>query len=60
MDSNLRRPTNRTCERCGRKEEWDPDAMSWRITVEANERQVGEPFCIHEWDITGTFVPFEN
>ncbi|WP_340640817.1 HEWD family protein, partial [Halogeometricum borinquense] len=24
------------------------------------ERQVGSPYCIHEWDINGTFAPFED
>jgi hypothetical protein len=44
----LRRPDERTCERCGRHEEW---VESWRVRV------VGDRFCVHEWDINGSFVP---
>ncbi|WP_256300140.1 HEWD family protein [Haloarchaeobius salinus] len=51
--TELKRPTARTCERCGRQERWDDDSESWRVA----DGEVGERFCIHEWDINGTFNP---
>ncbi|RLM57516.1 hypothetical protein DVK02_07070 [Halobellus sp. Atlit-31R] len=55
-------PTKRSCERCGRIEVWDGDATTWRLAVddEGTPQSVGSPYCIHEWDINGTFVPFED
>lgn len=44
-----RRPEERTCERCGRRETWDDDG--WRVQV------TGEVFCVHDWDINGSFAP---
>jgi hypothetical protein len=58
-DGKLRRPTERACERCDRAERWDPDAEAWRVVVD-DEPAVGNPHCIHEWDINGAFVPFED
>ncbi len=60
MEPQLRRPTRRACERCGRVERWDDDAATWRVASEDGEKQVGSPFCIHEWDINGRFAPFEE
>jgi hypothetical protein len=59
-EPQLRRPTDRTCERCGREETWDESEGSWRIVVEGGERHVGNVYCIHEWDINGRFSPFED
>jgi hypothetical protein len=56
---NLRTPTARTCEVCGRSEVWNADEESWRVAVEDGERQIGSVYCIHEWDINGTFAPFD-
>lgn len=50
--SDLRTPDRRICERCGRLERYEDGG--WRI-----ERR-GEKYCIHEWDIDGTFVPVET
>ncbi|MFW6385171.1 MAG: HEWD family protein [Halodesulfurarchaeum sp.] len=55
MNVEIRRPVKRTCIRCGREERWDDDATAWQV---ANE--VGEVFCIHDWDITGDFTPVER
>lgn len=55
MSISLRRPTERTCELCGRSERWDEDAVSWVV-----DEDPGNVFCIHEWDINGTFVPIEE
>ncbi|WP_167599418.1 HEWD family protein [Halorussus marinus] len=46
-------PTKRECHRCGRREVWDADAANWTIA----NGNAGEPFCIHEWDITGAYQP---
>ncbi len=60
MAGRLRTPKQRTCDRCGRRERWDDDAETWRIAVEDGTRRVGDPFCIHEWDINGSFSPFQE
>ena len=57
-EGELRRPTDRTCERCGRQENWDVTVESWRIVVEDGERLAGNVDCVHEWDINGQFAPF--
>jgi hypothetical protein len=53
-------PTERTCERCGRRDRWDPEAGGWRIVVEDDGRRVGDPHCIHEWDVTGDYSPISE
>ncbi len=60
MGTGLQTPSFRECERCGRSEHWDEDDETWRIREEDDERQVGNPHCIHEWNITGSFSPFKN
>ncbi|SEO82399.1 hypothetical protein SAMN04487948_105339 [Halogranum amylolyticum] len=56
-DVRIRKPTERTCERCGRQEVWTDD--SWRVAEVDGERATGSTHCIHEWDIDGAFLPFE-
>jgi hypothetical protein len=56
MSISLRHPTERVCERCGRTEQWNADTDSWQVAADA----VGSVYCIHEWDINGSFVPFEK
>ncbi|MEF8818753.1 MAG: HEWD family protein [Haloferacaceae archaeon] len=51
----LRTPTDRLCERCGRHERWRDEG--WLVVREDGEPLVGDPFCLHEWDINGTFSP---
>ncbi|MFC6835821.1 HEWD family protein [Halomarina ordinaria] len=46
-------PTERTCERCGRHDVWDADGENWTI-----DEAAGDPHCLHEWDINGTYNPF--
>jgi hypothetical protein len=53
-------PTERRCERCGRHDEWDPEADAWLIVTDDGEKQVGNPHCLHEWDINGSYNPFED
>jgi len=53
-------PEERRCELCGRVERWDGEAESWRIATEDGDRQVGDPHCIHEWDITGSYNPIDS
>ncbi|WP_277555642.1 HEWD family protein [Halobaculum limi] len=57
MPVRIRRPHQRTCERCGREERFDDEVESW---VVADADAVGGVYCIHEWDINGSFVPFED
>ncbi|GAB7012687.1 HEWD family protein [Halolamina salina] len=52
MSDLLRTPDRRVCERCGRVERYDGGV--WRAD------RLGEVYCIHEWDIDGTFVPIES
>jgi len=53
-------PTERECERCGRRDVWDGDDETWRIAVVDDEKQSGNPHCLHEWDINGTFNPIQK
>ncbi|MFP8958175.1 HEWD family protein [Natrialbaceae archaeon A-CW3] len=57
MSVQLRKPTERTCERCGRTERWATGRSAWK-RADGGDR--GSPHCIHEWDINGTFYPFED
>lgn len=50
-------PTERECRQCGRRDVWDSDATSWRIESDA---RVGNAYCIHEWDINGTYRPIRE
>lgn len=50
-------PSERVCERCGRRDVWDEETENWVIAEEDGERQVGRPTCIHEWDINGQYNP---
>jgi len=56
MNTTLRRPTERTCERCGRSEQWNTQTDSWQLAGETP----GSVYCIHEWDINGRFQPFDR
>jgi hypothetical protein len=61
MGAHIRKPTARQCEDCGRREIWNETTCTWRIAVtDDDERLVGNPYCIHEWDINGTFVPLKR
>jgi hypothetical protein len=50
-------PTERECERCGRRDVWDEDAETWRIVESDGDKLTGNPHCLHEWDINGTYSP---
>jgi len=56
MTPTVRHPTDRTCERCGREEQWDDDASTWQVI----DDNAGSVYCIHEWDINGSFAPFDD
>lgn len=45
-------PRERTCERCGREDEWDDATENWVV-----EGAPGDPFCLHSWDINGSYNP---
>jgi hypothetical protein len=53
-------PTERECERCGRTDVWDETSETWVAVEDDGERLTGEPHCVHEWDITGNYNPFEG
>jgi hypothetical protein len=55
-DCELHPPTERTCERCGRRDRWDAAAGHWCIVEEA----AGDRFCIHEWDVTAEHNPLQE
>jgi hypothetical protein len=50
-------PTERRCETCGRQDVWDDTAENWVIAERDGDRQIGNPNCIHEWDINGRYNP---
>ncbi|MDG5775370.1 hypothetical protein QA599_02870 [Haloarculaceae archaeon H-GB1-1] len=50
-------PKERECERCGRHDVWDDDADTWTVVTEDDAKQIGDPFCLHEWDINGEYNP---
>ena len=60
MSAALRKPTARICERCDRSERWDEELGAWQLVRKDGDPIVGDPHCIHEWDINGTFDPFGN
>lgn len=48
-------PRERECERCRRREVWDPDRETW---IQAPDTQTpGQPHCLHYWDISGAYNP---
>lgn len=55
MTPEIRLPEERRCVRCGRHESFDRAVGGWRV-----DDAVGEVFCLHDWDITGEFAPFEE
>ncbi|MXV63709.1 hypothetical protein GS429_16915 [Natronorubrum sp. JWXQ-INN-674] len=57
MSPQVRTPTARVCERCDRAEHWDTTLEAWQLVRKDGEKQVGNPHCLHEWDINGTFNP---
>ena len=56
-DAEIVPPTERACTSCGRRDVWDEATENWVIAREDGERQAGNPHCIHEWDINGTYSP---
>lgn len=53
-------PNERVCERCGRQDEWDDQTETWYIVTEDGDKQVGNPHCLHEWDINGNYNPIDQ
>ncbi|MFB6073628.1 MAG: HEWD family protein [Haloarculaceae archaeon] len=50
-------PRERTCERCGRRDVWDPERGAWTIAADDGDPATGDPYCLHEWDINGSYNP---
>lgn len=57
-DEELIPPKERQCDRCGRRDVWDDGSGHWKIALEDGEPQAGDGFCIHEWDVNGSYNPF--
>ncbi|MFC6887961.1 HEWD family protein [Halorubrum trueperi] len=55
MSVTITPPRERECELCGREERWDDTTGGWHIADEP-----GDVFCIHEWDINGSFTPIDK
>ncbi|MFB6071646.1 MAG: HEWD family protein [Halobacterium sp.] len=53
--ARIRAPSERTCTECGRSERWDDDEEVWRVDGEE-----GDVYCVHAWDVTGSFRPVER
>jgi hypothetical protein len=53
-------PERRRCERCGRVECWSDRVETWVAAECEGARQQGDPHCVHEWDITGTYNPIDD
>jgi hypothetical protein len=60
MTTAVQPPDVRRCEQCDRVERWDERTESWCIDSEDGTRRVGDPHCIHEWDITGSYNPLDS
>lgn len=56
MSAEIRTPSERECDLCGRKETWDAGEENWRV----EDGEVGDVYCLHSWDITGRFTPVER
>jgi hypothetical protein len=39
---------------------WDEADTTWRIEVDDGTKQSGNPHCLHEWDINGSFNPVNS
>ncbi|WP_338728854.1 HEWD family protein [Haladaptatus sp. DJG-WS-42] len=59
MPETIVPPRERTCLQCGRADVWDDAVENWRIATIDGEKRIGTPHCIHEWNINGTYNPFE-
>ena len=55
MTVTIAPPAERTCERCGRTETWVDDVEGWQIADDP-----GNVYCIHDWDINGSYVPIQK
>ena len=53
----LEPPDRRRCERCGREDVWSDERGTW---VAADPAKRGNPHCVHDWDITGTYNPIKH
>ena len=58
---DIKAPGERTCERCGRRDVWDPERGAWTVRVDAEgNRQSGTAYCLHDWDINGSYNPLSG
>ena len=59
-EAKLNPPKHRACTQCGREDIWDEEVSDWTIRDVDGEKRSGEPFCLHEWDITGSHTSIEG
>jgi hypothetical protein len=59
-DAVLDPPRERRCERCGRRDEWDDATGHWQVVAGDDGPLAGDPYCIHEWDVTAAYNPLDG
>jgi hypothetical protein len=57
MGAIIEPPRERVCQRCGRHDVWNENRGTWDIVTEDGEKRAGNPQCLHEWDINGSYNP---
>lgn len=50
-------PARRRCVRCNRTEVWSDQQRTWVVQNPGADTDDGTPYCVHEWDITGSYNP---
>jgi len=50
-------PSERECLRCGRRDAWSEAESTWVAVEEDGTHRTGDPHCLHDWDIDGTYNP---
>lgn len=50
-------PDRRVCVRCKRTETWSEQQRTWVVQSDEQDPNEGAQYCVHEWDITGSYNP---
>lgn len=53
-------PDRRVCVRCERVEAWSEQHRTWVVQSSETDTGKGTPYCVHEWDITGSYNPLSE
>lgn len=59
-DQDIRAPSVRRCERCGRVEQWNSRRTTWECRRPSEKGPAETRHCIHEWNVTGSFCPVSS